>query len=1070
MTTKTYFMLLLTAGLLASCSRYRDYSKVTYEEPNQKAWEDPLVNQINREAPRAHFIPYATVKQAREDNLWNSPFLLSLNGTWKFKLATHPSQRPFWFFRDNYDTRNWDDIGVPANWEQQGYDYPIYVNVVYPHKATPPVIEGNHNPVGCYKRTFEIPEDWKGKEIYLHAGAVSSNMTLWINGEFAGYSEDSKTPAEFNITRHLKRGTNSVSVEVFRWCDGSYLEDQDFWRMSGITRDIFLQARDRQHIRDFRVIAGLDSTYLNGVFNLDIELLNLAGEAVPMAVEAVLSDGDNSLQAFTQQVEAAPGASKVTFTGTYPNIKRWSAEIPNLYELLITLKSKDGAVVEVLKQDVGFRTSEIKNGRLFINGRYVYIKGANIHEHHEKTWHVVDEETMRKDIELMKSHNLNTIRTSHYPQPELWYKLCNKYGLYLVDEANVESHGMGYGSRSLAKDTLWKDAHLYRTRNMFERDKNQPSVIIWSLGNESGNGVNFYATYDYLKSVDKSRPVQYEQAHLEYNTDIVCPMYMRIGDMEKYAQSNPNRPLIQCEYAHAMGNSVGNLQDYWDVIEKYDALQGGIIWDWVDQGILTQDAGGNPYWAYGGDFGPDSLYTDGNFCCNGLVDPDRGVKPALKEVKKVYQYIKFRPVNLSTGEITIFNQYAFIPLSWFDFTWEVTGDGKVVSSGSYGPVDANPGEVVKVKTDFSFDPLPGTEYFLTLRALLKEPRGLLLAGWVAASEQYLLPLSEPALALNSQKMAPVRVQETETSIIVAGQAFSTAFDKSTGIMTSYRTGDTEYVKIGLIPDFWRAPTDNDFGNNLHKRSRIWRKAGETRQVKSVKVSYKGNQAVVTLLFDLAVEAGVPAATWQSDYTIYGTGDIRVDNHFKMIKEGLPEIVRMGMNLVMPRSFERFFWLGRGPHESYQDRKTSAFVGLYDRSVGELYQPYIRPQENGNRTDVRWAAVLDSLGNGLLFKGMPWIEVTAHHNIMEDFESPQKTVGRFEDGKPVVNRHINDVKPRDLTSVNIDLKQMGVGGDDSWGAMTHEKYRLTDKEYRYSFLIHPVKAGDDLAEAGKRVIR
>ncbi len=1066
---KIMFMLLAVVSL-AGCSRYRDYSQIPYEEPNGKAWEDPQINQINREAPRAHFIPCMTAEEARVDQPGNSPLVISLNGMWKFRLAEHPSSRPFWFFKDDYDTSKWDEIAVPANWEQKGYDYPIYVNVVYPHKPTPPIIEGNHNPVGSYKRSFEVPESWKEKEIFLHAGAVSSNMTLWINGEFVGYSEDSKTPAEFNISKYLRKGKNSVSLEVFRWCDGSYLEDQDFWRMSGITRDIYLLARNPQHIRDFTVFANLDSTYLNGIFNLEIELSNPEEKNVPMVVEALLSDGETQLETFTQNVEAAPGASKVTFSGTYPAVKIWSAETPDLYELLITLKKGDGNTVEVLRQDVGFRTSEIKNGRLLINGKYVYIKGTNIHEHHDKTWHVVDRETMLEDIALMKSHNINTVRTSHYPQPELWYKLCNKYGLYLVDEANIESHGMGYGQRSLGKDSTWKAAHLFRTENMFQRDKNQPSVVIWSLGNEAGNGVNFYATYNYLKSVDKSRPVQYEQAHQDYNTDIVCPMYMRIGDMEKYAQSNPPRPLIQCEYAHAMGNSVGNFQDYWDVIEKYDALQGGIIWDWVDQGLLTQDEKGNPYWAYGGDFGPDSVYTDGNFCCNGLVDPDRGVKPAMAEVKKVYQYISFTPVNLATGEIAIHNKYAFTNLSDFEFSWEVTGDGAVVSSGNLPSPVAAPGEVVYVKCDFSFDPQPGTEYFLTVRALQKEAKGLLEAGWEAAAEQFTLPYFTEAESVAAGTFPKVEAKENETTITITGKGFSVAFDKSTGIMTSYKKGDSEFLKIGLVPDFWRAPTDNDFGNGLYKRSRVWRKAGETRQVRTANLILQGSMAKVTFNFDLVDEAKETIATYESVYTVFGSGDVRVDNGFKMTREKLPEIVRMGMNLIMPRSFDRITWLGRGPQENYQDRKTGAFVGLYQMAVADMYYPYVRPQENGNRSDVRWAAVTDVEGNGLLFKGLPLLEVTAHHQIMEDFESPVRTVGRYVDGEKVINRHINDVVPRELTSVNVDFKQMGLGGDNSWGAWTHDEYRLTAKSYNYSFLMHPVKAGDDLVKESKISIR
>ncbi|GAB1453253.1 hypothetical protein MASR2M47_33090 [Draconibacterium sp.] len=590
---------------IVSCSKYKDYSKVPFVDESPAPWQDPEVNQINKLPARAHFIPFATLEQARTEDKWQSSMLQSLNGMWKFNLAQNPSERPYWFFKNDFDTRSWKEIKVPANWELEGYDYPIYVNVKYPHAKTPPLIQDDYNPVGSYKRNFTIPESWKGKEVVIHFGAASSMLNVWVNEQFVGYSEDSKTPAEFNITKYLKPGENSLAVEIFRWCDGSYLEDQDFWRMSGITRDVYLMVRNEQQIQDFRVNSGLDDTYTNGIFSVNIDVLNLGESAASTVVEAVLNDGGTAVETFSKELTA--GKTNVVFDANIPNVKQWSAEIPNLYELIITLRNGDN-IVEVIRQDVGFRTSEIKNGNLLINGKYVYLKGVNIHEHNDKTGHYQDKETMLLDIKLMKENNLNAVRTSHYPQPELWYELCNKYGLYLVDEANIESHGMGYGPESLAKDSTWKEAHMYRTRNMFERDKNQPSVIIWSLGNEAGNGVNFYATYDYLKSVDKTRPVQYERSGLEYNTDIICPMYARIRNMEEYAKSNPNRPYIQCEYAHAMGNSVGNLQDYWDVIEKYPALQGGFIWDWVDQGLLATDSAGVEYWKYGGDFGRHSSF------------------------------------------------------------------------------------------------------------------------------------------------------------------------------------------------------------------------------------------------------------------------------------------------------------------------------------------------------------------------------------------------------------------------------------------------------------------------------
>ena len=1071
---KTFILFVFSVWMI-SCTRYTDYSNVPFEEGNPPVWEDQAVFQVNKMEPHAHFIPFASKEQALAEDKWESPMLQSLNGTWQFHLSQNPSERPYWFFKNDFDTRNWDEIEVPSNWEVVGFDYPIYTNVKYPHDRTPPVIQDHYNPVGSYKRTFTIPSGWEGKEVIIHFGAVSSMLNLWINEQYVGYSEDSKTPAEFNITSYLKEGENTLSAEIFRWSDASYLEDQDFWRLSGITRDVYLVARNPQHIQDFRVGSALDKTYTHGQFHLEVELANNENAVV----EAVLYDGDEVVREFSENT----GKGIVSFEVEISNVKKWSAETPNLYQLIITLKNDEG-IIEVLKQDVGFRTIEIKDAQLLVNGQYVYLKGANLHEHHPVTGHVQDKETVLLDIKIMKEHNLNAVRTSHYPQPELWYELCNKYGLYIVDEANIESHGMGYGEESLAKDESWKEAHLYRTKNMFERDKNQPCIIIWSLGNEAGNGVNFYATYDYLKSVDTTRPVQYERAGLERNTDIFCPMYMGIGGMERFAKEVADRPLIQCEYAHAMGNSVGNLQDYWDVIEKYPVLQGGFIWDWVDQGLLTTNDAGEEFWAYGGDFGPDTVPSDGNFCLNGLVNPDRGVKPHLLEVKKVYQYIGFNPVNLKSGTISVTNKFAFINLSKFDFTWEVTGDGKVIDNGKLNDLNLNPGESENVTIDFALDAQPGVEYFLNIKAKLREDWSLVAAGTELAAEQFELPVFVPAPKVNVAEMPPLTTNESGDVVTVTGEGFSVSFSTKEGVITSFKKGDVEFIQSGLVPNFWRAPIDNDFGNNLHKRSRVWREAGKTRQVNAVTINKNGegvqeggrnrnittaggkNEAEVIFDFDLVNEAGEKIAKYRTQYTVYGSGDVVVSNHFQMTEEKLPEIVRMGMNLIMPRKFDQMTWLGRGPQESYVDRKTSAFVGLYSGSVAEQYWEYLRPQENGNKTDVRWMTITDGSGNGLFFEGMPLLEVSAHHNLQEDFESMERTDGRQIEGVPVVNRHTTDVKPRDLTSVNIDFMQMGVGGDNSWGAWTHDQYRLTEKEYSYSFRIKGLTSGDDPLKIAK----
>ncbi len=1061
-------LVLLFVGVWAvSCSRYTDYSKIPFEEENPPVWEDQGVFQKNKVEPHAHFIPYASKEQAFAEDKWQSPMLQSLNGTWQFLLSQNPSERPCWFFKNDFDTRKWDKIKVPANWELEGFDYPIYTNVKYPHSRTPPVIQKDYNPVGSYKRTFSIPAAWKGKQVFIHFGAVSSNLKLWINEQFVGYSEDSKTPAEFDITPYLKDGENTLAAEVFRWCDASYLEDQDFWRMSGMTRDVYLVARTPQHIADFRVGSGLDETYANGKFSLQVKLSN----AEAATVEAALFDSGSVVENFS----GASNGGTVSFETEIPNVKKWSAETPNLYQLIITLKNGE-SVVEVLKQDVGFRTIEIKNSQLLVNGQYIYIKGANLHEHNDKTGHVQDRETMLLDIKTMKEHNLNAVRTSHYPEPELWYELCNKYGLYIVDEANIESHGMGYEEESLAKDESWKGAHLYRTKNMFERDKNQPCIVIWSLGNEAGNGVNFYTTFDYLKSVDQTRPVQYERAGLDRNTDIYCPMYMGIEGMERFAKENGDRPLIQCEYAHAMGNSVGNLQDYWDIIEKYDVLQGGFIWDWVDQGLLTTNNEGEEFWAYGGDFGPDTVPSDGNFCLNGLVNPDRGVKPQLLEVKKVYQYIGFKPVDLKKGTISITNKYAFLDLSAFDISWEIVGDGKVVGNGKFGELPLKPGESKNVTIDYSFDPLPGVEYFLNIKTNLNKDWSIVEAGTEMAAEQFKLPVFVSSPKMDMSALPSLKTEENGDLVTVSGEGFSISFNKKEGAISSFKKADMEFIQTGLIPNFWRAPIDNDFGNNLHKRSRIWREAGKNRQVNSVSINGEGikeggknknitaagnrNNVDVIFDFDLVDEPGNKIAKYSTKYTVYGSGDVVVTNHFKMTAEELPEIVRMGMNMTMPRNFDIMTWLGRGPQESYVDRKTAAFVGLYSGSVADQYWAYLRPQENGNKTDVRWMTITDSDGNGLFFEGMPLLEVSAHHNLQEDFESMERTDGRQIDGVPVVNRHTTNVKPRDLTSVNIDYMQMGIGGDNSWGAWTHDQYRLTEKEYSYSFRMKGMVTGDN----------
>lgn len=1065
MKNKWLIMFLAFTVHMISYGQDTSYEHVAWEEEVTPPWQDPRVWQIGKEAPHAHFTPFLSKEQSNGSK-FSSPLLQSLNGSWKFNLVTRPADRPYYFFKDDFDVSDWAVIQVPSNWEILGYDYPIYVDVEYPHDRTPPVIQSHYNPVGSYRRNFIIPESWNDKKVVLHFGAVSSAMNVWVNEQKVGYSEDSKTPAEFDITHYLREGENSLAVEVFRWSDASYLEDQDFWRMSGITRDVYLIARNAQHLRDFRVHSRLINEYRDGELEIQIELVNEADESTPVNLELTINQAGRTIVAFDQRHELMPGNTAIDFSDVIESIKPWTAETPDLYDLFIELKDEEGHTLEAIRQDVGFRTVEFINGRLHINGKYVYLKGVNLHEHHDVYGHVVDENTMLKDIAIMKAHNINAVRTSHYPQPERWYELCNRYGLYLIDEANIESHGMGYGPESLAKDTTWMGAHLYRTRNMFERDKNQPSVIIWSLGNEAGNGANFYATYDYLREVDETRPVQYERAELEYNTDIFCPMYMPIEDMVRYAETNPERPLIQCEYAHAMGNSVGNLQDYWDVIEKYEALQGGFIWDWVDQGLLTKNEEGAEFWAYGGDFGPEDVPSGGNFCNNGLVNPDRTIKPQLLEVRKVYQYIGFDLVDPVKGTISITNKYSFINLSRFQFKWEIQEDGKTIKEGNFHQLNINPGESTEIPLGIRMNKKVNSEYFLNIYALTMEEAYLIPAHHVIALEQFELPNPQQEnMELGATKTG-LKVDKSGENITITGDVFSAQFSKDSGNLIQYTLNGQDLLLQGLVPDFWRAPIDNDFGNNLHKRLRIWRKAGERKSNVSVEVKKQKTHIDVVCIMDLNDQDGNPIATYSTTYSVFDNADVLVKNDFRKTDRNLPEIVRMGMNLQMPRKYDQITWFGRGPQESYWDRKSSAFIGLYSGSVGEQYWGYLRPQENGNKTDVRWASITDAEGNGLMFLGQELLSVNAQHLIMEDLESPERTDGRHKEGENPVSRHTFDVKFRDLTSVNIDYKQMGLGGDDSWGATTHPEYRLTEDAYSYSFMISPVTTGEDFMEKAK----
>ncbi|HMA53049.1 MAG TPA: glycoside hydrolase family 2 TIM barrel-domain containing protein [Acidobacteriota bacterium] len=1016
-------------------------------------WENPAVTHVGTEAPRATFVPYPDAATALRLGPKESPRYLSLNGPWKFRWSARPADRPLDFWKPAADVSGWKETPVPSNWMFQGYDYPIYVNIGYEFAPNPkpPFVPHDHNPVGSYRRTFTVPAEWAGMDVYLHFGAVKSFFYVWINGEKAGLSKDSKTPAEFNITKLLKPGENVLAAEVYRWSDGSYLECQDFWRLAGIERDVYLYATPKIRISDFEVRAGLDAQYRNGRLAVTAELAGGdagAGQAPP-SVSLTLLDrsGKKVLSAKKAAVNPAQGRAVVRFEAALAQVARWSAETPDLYRLVLELNDPSGKPLEAVTSRIGFRTSEIKNGQLLVNGAAVLLKGVNRHEHDPFTAHVISEESMRRDIELMKRSNINAVRTCHYPNDPRWYELCDEYGLYVVDEANIESHGMGYGEKSLAKDPAWGPAHLDRIARMVERDKNHPSVIIWSLGNEAGDGVNFEDAYAWVKKRDPSRPVQYERAELRPHTDIYCPMYESIENMVKYASVKQTRPLIQCEYAHSMGNSTGNLQDYWDAIESHDQLQGAFIWDWVDQGFAAKNAKGEFFWAFGGDYGPADVPSDQNFCCNGLVAPDRTPHPALFEVKKVYQFVKFRAADLAAGRIELRNRYDFTGLDRFDLDWELAASGKTVASGKLRAPAVAPlaASVIRIPLP-RFTPEAGREYFLNVALSARESSPGVPKGHVVAAEQFLLPNTARALDSPKSVLPAPAVEDGPRFLRVAGRDFSVRFDRLTGEMDSFVLDGHELIASGIEPNYWRAPTDNDFGNQMPRRLEIWRRASLFRDLRKIEARESGaGQVTVTVGYDM----GRGQATQTLEYAVSGNGQIVLRSTLDL-RDGakLPELPRIGLKMALPAEFDRVRWFGRGPFESYRDRKTAAFVGLYDMTAADPI-PYVSPQEYGNRSDTRWVAVRDAEGRGLLISGDPVLEFSVHPFWPEDLT--QESRG---------SKHPPDVQRRGFVCLTLDHAQMGVGGDDSWGARVHPQYILPAQDYDFRLTLRPLRPGDD----------
>lgn len=1013
---------------------------------NQKSlhdWENPHIFGVNKNAPRATSLPYPDVASSISGE--ESPFVLSLNGLWKFNWVAKPADRPTDFYMEDYDVSAWREIKVPSNWELQGYGIPIYTNITYPYPKNPPYIDNNDNPVGSYRREFDLPKTWNNRRVYLHFESGTSAMYVWVNGNKVGYSQVTKSPAEFDITEYVREGKNQLSVEVYRWSDGSYLEDQDFWRLSGLDRNVYLYSTAQVRIADFFAKTGLDKTYTNGTLALDVDIKNFkdAKSSGSLSV-SVFDKSGNKLFSKNQKWMVAPGEStKISMSTQFKNVSRWSAETPNLYLLTIAMSDADGNSVEAVSQKIGFRSVELKNSQLLVNGQPILVKGTNLHEHHDVSGHYIDKATMLKDIRVMKMHNINAVRTSHYPQSPLWYQLCDEYGLYLVDEANIESHGMGYDLRyTLGNNQEWYDAHFDRVKRLVERDKNHPSVIIWSMGNECGNGYVFPDIYKWIKERDDSRLVQFEQAAEKSNTDVVCPMYPSMKYMQEYAKrENPGRPFIMCEYAHAMGNSSGNFKEYWDIIRDSKQMQGGFIWDWVDQGLRTKDEIGRDYWAYGGDLGGQNYTHDENFCLNGLVWPDRTPHPGLMEVKYVYQNLHFLPVDIQNGEIEVYNENFFTDIDDLDFKWQLLKNGDEFANGDF-VASAKPLGSVKVKIDLpAMEKTSGTEYFLNVFAYTKDEKPMIPAGHEVARGQFAFNANNYFAAID-EVSGELSLNDENNRITVTAGNVRVEINKRTGLLERYMSNGKYIINGTLTPSFWRAPIDNDFGNNMQARSNVWRTAGQNTKLNSINVEKVGDKVVVEAKM-LLVDVN---SNYDITYTINANGEVKVDVAYKAGSDNLPGLPRFGMIVKLPGEYDNFSWYGRGPWENYSDRNNASFLGIYTSSVAEQYVPYIRPQENGYKTDVRWLKLVDDAGSGLKVRGLQPISTSALHNMSSDFDP----------GLTKKQMHSSDITPRKDIYLNIDLAQCGVGGDNSWGAWTHKPYRLEASEYNYSFVLSVLK--------------
>lgn len=1004
-------------------------------------WKDPQVNQVNRAPMHTNYFAYENAEKAQAGRPYTSENYLSLNGTWKFNFAPTPDHRPKNFFAIGYDDASWNTMQVPGMLELNGYGNPIYVNTGYAWRNqfnnNPPEVPTQNNYVGSYRREIEIPANWKGKTIMAHFGSVTSNIYLWVNGKYVGYSEDSKLEAEFDITKYLKPGKNLIAFQVFRWCDGTYLEDQDFLRFTGVARDSYLYARNSKRMNDVRYQTNLDHTYTNADLAIEIDFSASSSGCV---AEVQLTDpAGKTIE--TQEVKSNGKTVKTNMAISNPI--KWSAEMPVLYDLQLILKDK-GSVLEVIPFKVGFRSVEIKNAQLLVNGQPVLIKGVNRHELDPVHGYVVSEERMIEDIRTMKKLNINAVRTCHYPDANRWYELCDQYGLYVVAEANIESHGMGYEDKTLAIRPDYALAHMERNQRNVQRSRNHACVIVWSLGNEAGNGENFMKAYDWIKANDTTRPVQYERAeNKDRNTDIYCPMYADYNHCENYAKNNPTKPLIQCEYAHTMGNSAGGFKEYWDLIRKYPSYQGGFIWDFADQGLLQQNKDGIWIFAYGGDWNRYDA-SDNNFLCNGIVAPDRTFNPHAYEIQYFYQNIWTSLNDAESGSLEVFNENFFAATSGIYLKWTLLANGENIQSGIIDNIAIAPQAKANYTAAYDLDAVcPNAELFLNVEYIQKNAKQLLPAGWVIARQQ--LPVREAGkicCKCSTKVQGTIQVAENDCNYLrVKAGNVSMDFNKHNGFLSSYINNGEELLADGaqLKPNFWRAPTDNDFGAGLQHRYAIWKNP----HLKQTDFNWQmqENNLHITAEYDMENIGGKLTL----EYIVSPCGKLTVRQSLKAgEKKDIADMFRFGMQVSLDKEMENLTYYGHGPHENYIDRNSSSFVGKYTQTVTEQFYPYIRPQENGNHTGLRYLTLTQRNGNGITIRAAEHFEASALHY----------TIDNLDDGCDKDQRHSNELIPDKLTSLCIDKKQMGMGCVNSWGALPLETYRIPYADYQFEFEILP----------------